>query len=397
MFVKQASGQTVKLGLREPITHLTPEAMFTKVRKKESVKSVLDYSEAVISVGIDVHKKRWSVCIMIGPKVFKEFSQESDSGQLIIHLERNYPGAKIQCAYEAGFSGFGLYEALVESGIDCLVIHPADVPTTDKERRQKRDRIDAKKIAQALQSGQLKGIYVHSREFQELRALVRTRIRLQRNISRSKNRIKSHLDFFGKKIPPRWENRNWSGKFISWLEKIVFKSEAGKIALDVWIDSLKSDRKRLADLDRKLKHMIPSPDYQEQMELLMSVPGVGQLSAWILLSEIGAIDRFKNIDTLASYIGLIPEVSSSGETERIGPMTHRGNPFLRFILIEAAWRAISKDPGLLMSYQKLTKRMKGQQAIVRIARKLLNRIRYVLINKVSYQADHPIKTSAHAA
>ena len=365
--------------------------MNTKVSKKQSNRRGTDFSGVEIFVGIDVHKKCWAVCIMIGSKVFKEFSQDSDAGLLIRHLQENYPGGEIHCAYEAGFSGFGLYDALVEAGMACLVIHPADVPTTDKERRQKRDRVDARKIAQGLQSGQLRGVYVHSREFQELRALVRTRIRLQRNISRSKNRIKGHLYFFGKKIPAQWENRNWSGKFIIWLEHIEFNSEPGKIALHVWIDSLKGQRKLLADLDRKLKHLIQTSLYQEQMELLKSVPGIGQLSAWILLSEIGSIDRFKSLDTLAAYVGLIPEVSNSGDTEHTGPMTRRGNPFLRFILIEAAWRAISKDPGLLISYQKLNKRMKGQKAIVRIARKLLNRIRYVLINEVVYQADHPMK------
>lgn len=371
--------------------------MLPKVEKKGEKVVDMDLNEIMVSVGIDVHKKRWSVCIMIGSKVFKEFSQESDADQLIKHLKNHYSGSTIQCAYEAGFSGFGLYESLEAAGMECLVVHPADVPTTDKERRQKRDRIDAKKIAQGLQSGQLQGVYVHSPEFQGLRALVRARTCLQRNISRTKNRIKSHLDFFGKKIPLEWENRNWSGKFINWLEEIEFRMEPEKMTLAIWLDSLKSDRKRLADLDRKLKQMIQLPAYQTQMDLLMSVPGVGQLSAWVLLTEIGTIDRFKNIDTLAAYIGLIPEVSSSGDKERIGSMTHRGNPMLRFILIEAAWRAISKDPGLMMSYQKLTQRMKGQKAIVRIARKLLNRIRFVLVNKTHYQTDHNIKTPEKAA
>lgn len=358
--------------------------MSTKVLKERQIK---DFQGVNVYVGIDVHKKSWSICIMIEQKVWKEFSQDSNSSQLISHLHQHYAGAFYHCVYEAGFCGFHLYEALTGAGMRCTVIHPADVPSTDKERRQKRDRIDAKKLARSLSSGQVKGIAIPTRSRQELRALVRSRTRLQRDMSRSKNRIKAYLHFFSLQIPARWAKRNWSGKFMQWLEELEFDYPAGKTGLQVWIDSLKAQRKLLAGLDLRLRQMSKDPIYQAAMSLLLSVPGIGLTSAWILLSEIGTIDRFKSLDHLASYIGLIPEISSSGDKEHVGPMTKRGNPHLRFILIEAAWRAIGTDPGLLLDYQRLCQRMKGQKAIVRIARKLLNRIRYVLIHQKKYQSD----------
>jgi len=104
----------------------------------------------------------------------------------------------------------------------------------------------------------------------------------------------------------------------------------------------------------------------------------------VILSEIVSIDRFKSLDKLASYFGLVPTCHSSGESEVDGELTERGNSYLRYIIIELAWIAIRKDPALLEKFQKLSRRMKKQVAIVAIAKNLLNRIRYVLKNKKPY-------------
>ena len=104
----------------------------------------------------------------------------------------------------------------------------------------------------------------------------------------------------------------------------------------------------------------------------------------ILLTELHTIDRFKSLDQLCGYVGLVPDTSSSGDQEVITGITRRRNPILRAILIEAAWVAIRKDPALMLDFAAYTKRMKKSKAIVKIARKLLNRIRFVLKNKEAY-------------
>jgi len=124
--------------------------------------------------------------------------------------------------------------------------------------------------------------------------------------------------------------------------------------------------------------------YRSQVDLLISVPGIGKLTSMILLTELGDITRFKKLDHLCSYIGLIPNVYASGEKERIGGLTNRGNRQLRSNLIESAWVAVRNDPALTQCYHKLCSRMNGNKAIIRIARKLVNRIRYVLINQQEY-------------
>ncbi len=108
------------------------------------------------------------------------------------------------------------------------------------------------------------------------------------------------------------------------------------------------------------------------------------MTAMILLTELGDLTRFKNLDHLASYVGLIPDTKASGETEHIGRLTFRRNAQLRAVLIEAAWTASRLDPVLLLAFNEYCRRMKKTKAIVKIARKLLNRIRCVLKNQMDY-------------
>lgn len=109
------------------------------------------------------------------------------------------------------------------------------------------------------------------------------------------------------------------------------------------------------------------------------MPGISILTAMTLLTELYDISCFKTLDKLCSYVGLIPNTDSSGETDYKAGMTGRRNAHLRIILIESAWTAVRKDPALMMAFNELCKNMTKTKAIVRIARKLLNRIRYVHI------------------
>lgn len=127
-----------------------------------------------------------------------------------------------------------------------------------------------------------------------------------------------------------------------------------------------------------------SEKYTSNMKLLLSIPSIGLIAAMTILTEIGNIARFKKLDHLCSYCGLTPNSHSSGETERIGAISRRGNPFIKTILIECAWMAIRKDPALLLYYKQLLPRMNANKAIVKVARKLLSRIRYVLVRQKEY-------------
>ena len=96
-----------------------------------------DFSGECIYVGIDVHKKQWNVSIMSSFKEHKTFVQPPDPKILGNYLKEHFPNASYQSVYEAGFSGFWIDNALKNEGIENIVVNPSDVPTTDKEKKQK--------------------------------------------------------------------------------------------------------------------------------------------------------------------------------------------------------------------------------------------------------------------
>ena len=100
--------------------------------------NLTNFSGESIYVGIDSHLKSWNVTIMSEEMELRNFTQEPDSKKLSSFLQRNYPGADYKCVYEAGFAGFNAQRALNAEGISCIVIHPADVPTSDKEKTKER-------------------------------------------------------------------------------------------------------------------------------------------------------------------------------------------------------------------------------------------------------------------
>jgi transposase len=262
-----------------------------------------------------------------------------------------------------------------------MVVNPADVPTKHKEKAGKADKVDCRKLARNLRSGDIKGIYVPSRIQVEDRHLIRTRQSIVRKQTRCKNQIKSILFFYGIPIP---EEGHWSGNFINWIESIRMERTSGDLVLKAHLEELKHLRQSIAGLNKAILALSRSDAYKDKVLPLKSVPGISTLTAMTLLTELCDIARFSSLDKLASYTGLVPDIKSSGETEYTAGITHRRNPVLRAVLIEASWVAVRKDPALMIAFNKFSLRMKKTAAVVHVARKLLNRIRFVLINQERY-------------
>src|SRR5699024_1999207 len=119
----------------------------------------------------------------------ENFSQDADAPTLLKHLNKNFPGADYQIAYEAGFCGFGIQRYFEQHHINCVVINPADVPSSDRDRKRKQDKTDARKISRELGSGQLESIYIPNIEMEQARSLVRQRARIIKDQTRCKCRI----------------------------------------------------------------------------------------------------------------------------------------------------------------------------------------------------------------
>lgn len=344
----------------------------------------LNFAGQDIYCGIDVHKKDWSVCILDDERELRCLSQPPQPAILAAYLKRNYPQANFKAVFEAGFCGYWIQQELSRQGVSCIITHPADVPTTDKDKRQKTDRVDCRKLAQGLRQGSLKALYIPSQQLIEDRSLVRAREQLVQDQTRCKNRILSWLYFFGIVIPEGYKkSTHFSKRFISWLEQLDI-SENARSSLQAKLAVLQSIRHQLLVANGSLRKMANSPRYQKLVELLLGIPGIGITNALIFVTELADISRFKSFDHLSSYAGLKPDIYCSSDTLIVKGITSRCNTLVREALIESTWKALAGDPALLMAYKEYTKRMHYNKAIIRIAKKLLRRIQYVLVHQTPY-------------
>ena len=338
-----------------------------------------------VYVGIDVAKKSWKVCIYLGEAYHKRCAQPPEPEALVDYLHRNFPGATYHTVYEAGYFGYWIHQELIRLGVESIVINPADVPTTDKERQTKTDNVDAGKLARALANGELTPIYVPERASQEDRTLIRMRMGFVRKQTRVKNQIKAILQFYGFRVPADIPDLHWSRTYIQWLESLTFDQDTGRAAFQALVTELIALRATIADLTKQIRHLAQQERYRARVELLLSVPGIGLLAAMTFLCEVITIERFKNLDRLLSFVGLVPGEHSTGDTEQNTGLNYRRNPVLRVMLIECAWVAQREDPALLSAFTAYSTRMPKSMAIVPIARKLVSRIRFVLKNNQPYE------------
>jgi transposase len=350
--------------------------------KKENKR--LDFNNQDFYVGIDVHKKQWTVTIRSQKIVLKTFTMNPSPEELSKYLKRNYPGGAYQSVYEAGFTGYWIHRELEKLGIKNKIASPTEIPTSSKEKLGKRDPVDSRKLARELENGSIESIYIISKFAEEFRSLVRQRSQIIKASARVKTQIKGYLDFYGHQLPKDIAQRSWSLKFINYLREQKFAYPMGKTQLEIYIDQLLGYRNIVNKLTKEIKKYIKEYKLERTIELLCSVPGIGFTTAIVLLAELIDINRFKNFDSLASYCGLVPTIMSSDQKEVVLGLKLLHNKQIRQLLVESSWMAIRKDPALTEAYGRYKKSMVAQKAIIKVARKLLNRIRYVWLNQKLY-------------
>jgi transposase len=341
----------------------------------------LNFDGQIFFIGIDVHKKSWTVTLRSNGMQLKTFTMEPNTKKLEKFLKKNYPGGHYFSVYEAGFSGYWLHYQLTELGIRNIVVSPGDVPISNKEKSYKDDSIDSRKLARELENNSLEAIYVPTANQSATRQLSRLYALQSNENKKIKLRIKSFLNYLGVDIPIEVGSR-WSNRLINWLEKLELENEGDRYYLAQLIKNMQAKRKEIL---ATLKLIRKSYGDHEVIKLLRTIPGIGLITAFTFYAEIMDIHRFANQNKLASYVGLIPSIKSSGNKTRVQGLNHRQNKLLKFRIIESAWVAVKNDPALTSSYMNYVKRMPNQKAIIKIARKLLNRMRSVWINQKEYQ------------
>lgn len=263
------------------------------------------------------------------------------------------------------------------------------MPTSLKDKQQKTDAVDSRKLAKGLKSIDFEAIHIPDVKLEADRALMRQRSGFSKDIAKTKNRVKSLLFQFGIEIADYLtvhQSRYWSAPFIKWLKaELKVSDDSIRIVIDEYLELGMAMRKQLLKLNRLIRALSQTEAYKENYGFVKSIPGFGCVTAMSFLLQIGDIGRFKTLDELNYYIGLVPSMYGSGDKMKTGKLVKRGRKDLKLMLIEASWIAVRYDPALMASFNELIKKMPKNKAIIRIARKLLNRLKYVLTHKQNYQ------------
>jgi transposase len=263
------------------------------------------------------------------------------------------------------------FREVVEPEVKRLVlVHPQRVKAI-ASAKLKNDRVDSETLAHLLRCDLLPESWKADRETQARRQQVRLRATLVRQRTRLKNQVHAVLhqqglrspvtDLFGKR--GRW-----------WLAQVKLPAQARESVnvclrlLDGYSEEIQKQNLQLSERAKQDK----------RVEWLLTIPGIGECSAMMVLAEIGDIGRFHDADALCSYAGLVPRVRESAGKAGRGGITRQGSSWLRWMMVEAAQVATRSSPAARRYYEKLLRKKHKHVARVALARKLLIAV-YVLL------------------
>ena len=346
--------------------------------------------------GLDVDKRSISVTFTDHHGFRKSLRMPHRVEHLLNHVRKHFPGKKVAFAYEAGPTGYGLYDGIVAEDYSCLIAAPSMIPKAPGQR-VKTNRLDSRTLSENLRGGQLKSIHVPSPLYRELRHLTQLRDVLVSETVGMKQRIKSLLLMEGIEFPPAPAGSQWSLRVKAKLRKLPCSGMV-RFKLDQLLDSLEFNEKQVLKTTREIRRFFRNdPELFQCMKYLMTIPGIGWIVASQLVARIGDWREVNNIRQLAGFLGLVPTEHSTGERTDRGSITRTGDGRLRSKLIEASWSAIRQDGELRefyrSVYRKHPRQVASRVAIVAVARKLSVRISVVLMQQRPYE----VRERVHSA
>jgi transposase len=344
-----------------------------------------DYTGKVVYMGLDVHKKSYSCVSICEGEIVKRDKLVANADSLLNYMNKFFPGAKIKSAYEAGFSGFHLHRYLIKNGINNIVVHPASIEISSRDR-VKTDKRDALKIASQLSAQRLRGIYVPELEQEAKRNVSRLRSTFWKSRQQVGARLKSLL--FTQGLIEEDDKTKLSKNWV--MDKLLEIAEKGYpsdflYSVNMYKEEWNHLTEKIKEIEKRLK--IQGESEKDIHQIYTSVPGIGLVHARQLVNELGDMSQFRNEKQLFSYTGLTPSEYSSGEHVRQGHISRQGRAVLRKILVEASWVAIAKDPCLREIYDRISSKCGVKRAIIGVARRLVGRMRSCLLSGKLYEID----------
>jgi len=348
-----------------------------------------------IMVGCDLHDRNMLLKVAVGQgsPLQMSFSNTWEGRERMIsrllEMQKKQSG-RIVFVYEASGQGFGLYDELQESGIECYVLAPTHLPKTPGRKRNKTDERDALMLLEQCRGFVLAGnplptVWIPPATLRDDRDLVRarletaeasTRVKLRTYALLKRNRI-ALPDFFVK-------HRHWTKRFVAWLEETAAQMRSGAGAvLQMYVARYQAFHRELLKLDRAIRELSLCERYRLACELLEKLPGVGQLTAMVFLTEMGDLSRFKNRREVAAYLGLCPSSFESGErNDRKGHITRQGPSRVRKVLCQAAWASVWTDTACRRDWERIRRSdpKRGKKAIVAVMRRLAIRMWHIALS-----------------
>jgi len=288
-------------------------------------------------VGLDTHKDTIAVAVADAsggrPRFYGEIANTSEAlSQLMKKISPS--GEIVSYCYEAGPCGYGIYRQISDSGHDCSVVAPSLIPTKPGDR-VKTDRRDCESLARLHRVGELTSVWVPDQEQEAIRDLTRAR----EDMKHLERQARQRLSAFLLRHSHRYDSgkSKWTQAYWRWLEHVKFNHRVQQIVFQEYIDSVKQQQQRVADLEQAMHEAMADWTLAPVVEGLMALRGCRLITAMTVVAELGDITRFDSPRQLMKYLGLVPSESSSGPKTRRGGITKTGNGHVRRVLVEAAW------------------------------------------------------------
>ena len=323
---------------------------------------------SAVYCGLDVHKESTYATVLdqTGQVVTQRRMRNEEVPEFLEPLEVE------KVAMEASTYIIPMYRKLVDEGYDVTVSHPKKTRYI-AEARIKSDRVDSKALAELLRLDSLPKSYIPPKELSQLREKIRRRAFLVRQNTKLKVKIRDVLAYEG--VKPPTGHGLFTKKGVDWLRALSMEP------VDCYLRLMAPLSREVLLLSKELRGMAKDdPDVQ----LLMTIPGVGYYIALLVKAEVGDISRFTSGDHLASYAGLVPSTRSSGGVTRHGRITREGSRWLRWALVEAAMVHVRQDSQVTRFYHRVAERRGKKPALVAVARKLATICYSVLVNRRPY-------------
>jgi transposase len=334
-------------------------------------------------VGIDIHKKFSQVAVM---DAYGEVEQQRRVWHNDIEEIRSFfkgLGEDVSAAIEPTCGWMWLVDELESLGIDMHLAHPPAVALIAKSH-VKTDKVDAKALAELLRLNALPEAYIAPPEVRNQRMLLRFREGIKKIRIMIKCQIHATLLRYNLIGPDVTDLFGEIGR--KYINEVELPENARFI-----VDNQMALLEYLGLIMRRVEERINASIKEDRRaELLQSIPGIGKLTAYLLLAEIGDINRFRSSEAFVSYCGLCPSVHQSGEHLRYGRI-YGGRRCLKWALVEAAQVAARYEPRLKLIYEAKRAQKGAGRATVTIAHKIADIIYRVLKEKTPYYSGQKDK------